>query len=77
MESKKCARCGCFFVAENNICPRCEQKDINDIANLKNYLDNNSFDNSIEDLSVKTGITVQNLSRYLDSNNFDYLKSVL
>ncbi|MDO5556692.1 MAG: hypothetical protein Q4G05_00380 [Clostridia bacterium] len=74
MDSKKCVRCGCFFISDTATCPKCEQKDINEMSSLKSYLQTNSYPNSIEDLSTKTGITLQNLSRFLDNENFNYLE---
>ena len=41
MDCKRCKRCGCFFVSNNDVCPKCELKDNNEIVKLRNYLDNN------------------------------------
>ena len=34
MEFKKCARCGCFFISDNDICCNCEAKDRYDMAKV-------------------------------------------
>ena len=69
MEFKKCARCGCFFVSEAEVCPKCLPKDRCDISKLTNYInDNNITASIISNLSVNTGITLKNINRYLDSD---------
>ncbi|MCI8833068.1 MAG: hypothetical protein HFJ19_02545 [Clostridia bacterium] len=69
MEFKKCARCGCFFVSEAEVCPKCLPKDRCDISKLTNYInDNNITASTISNLSVNTGITLKNINRYLDSD---------
>ncbi len=69
MEFKKCARCGCFFVSDVEVCPKCLPKDRCDISKLTNYInDNNITASSISNLSVHTGITLKNINRYLNSN---------
>ena len=66
MEFKKCARCGCFFVSDVEVCPKCLPKDRCEISKLTNYI--NITASSISNLSVNTGITLKNINRYLDSN---------
>lgn len=73
MDSKKCSRCGCFFISDTDTCPRCEKKDIFEMSNLKSFLDENSCPSTIEDLSIKTNISTQNLSRFLKTDDFTYL----
>ncbi len=70
MEFKKCVRCGCFFSTNNNVCCNCESKDKLDIYKL-NTLDDDININSIEDLSMSTGITINNLNRFIkDKENY-------
>ena len=38
MNCKKCKRCGCFFVSDNEVCSKCEPKDNIELAKLRNYL---------------------------------------
>ena len=51
MEFKKCARCGCFFMSNNDVCCNCESKDMFDIAKLNSIMDDNINFNSIQELS--------------------------
>ena len=69
MDFKKCARCGCFFLSNDVVCPKCLPKDKCDISKLTNYInDNNITASTISNLSVNTGITLKNINRYLDSD---------
>lgn len=72
MEFKKCARCGCFFTSANDICCNCESKDRFDISKLNNIIEDNVSFNSIQELSNKSGITINNLNRYIKNNKIDY-----
>lgn len=68
MEFKKCARCGCFFLSDAEVCPKCLPKDRCEISKLTNYItDNNITEDSITNLSVNTGISQKNINRYLNS----------
>lgn len=70
MEFKKCKRCGCFFMSNNEVCPSCQPKDIYEMSKLKNYLEGENCSNELNSISVYTGITMKNLNRYLNSNEF-------
>lgn len=69
MEFKKCARCGCFFVSDNNICCNCEPKDTLELSKLNNYIEKNGNQNSLDEISVSTGISINNLNRYISNNS--------
>ena len=70
MDFKKCARCGSFFLSDNEVCPKCLPKDRCDISKLTNYInDNNIKTSTIVDLSQNTGITLKNINRYINSNS--------
>lgn len=70
MDFKKCARCGCFFLSEAEVCPKCLPKDKCDISKLTDYInDNNITEDSITNLSVNTGISSKNINRYFNSNS--------
>lgn len=77
MEFKKCSRCGCFFMSDDNICENCAPKDRFEMSKLRNYLDNENYSNSINSISINTGITVKNLNRYLENKEFSDLSSKL
>lgn len=70
MDFKKCARCGSFFLSDNEVCPKCLPKDRCEISKLTNYINDNNITNvSIANLSENTGITLKNINRFLNSNS--------
>ena len=69
MNCKKCKRCGCFFVSDNEVCSKCEPKDNMELAKLRNYLSSNTVV-SLEELSNNVGITPANLNRFITSEEF-------
>ena len=73
MEFKKCMRCGCFFMSENNICCNCESKDKMDIAKLNTVLSDNTSFNSLQDLSIASGVNINNLNRFIKNNQLSDL----
>lgn len=77
MEFKKCERCGCFFLSESAVCENCTPKDTFEMSKLKNYLEGENYSNSINSISVDTGISVKNLNRYLGNEEFSKLSSKL
>ena len=68
MEFKKCARCGCFFVTDGDVCINCMPKDRLDIFKLQSYLEN-SQNNTVDAISIDTGISAKNVERYLNYLN--------
>lgn len=77
MEFKKCNRCGCFFMSENNVCENCAPKDRFEMSKLRSYFDSDNYSNSINSISIDTGISVKNLNRYFENNEFSKLSSKL
>ncbi len=73
MEFKKCVRCGCFFISESDVCCNCESRDKMDISKLNSILDENYNFNSIQDLSILSGVNINNLSRFIKSNQISGL----
>lgn len=71
MEFKRCVRCGCFFMSNNDVCCNCESKDRYDIAKLNNILDEDINFNSVEDLSIVSGVNLNNLNRFIANNKID------
>ena len=65
MEFKKCMRCGCFFMSDNDICCNCESRNKMDIAKLNSVLEENNNFNSILDLSIASGVNINNLNRLI------------
>lgn len=76
MEFKKCARCGCFFVTEGDVCSNCMTKDRLDIIKVQSYLEENQ-DSSVHNVSINTGISTKNVERffeYFNNNSFPKMK---
>lgn len=73
MELNKCTRCGCFYASEANVCPACEQKDVNELDVLRNYLEENET-TTLDDISYQTGITAKNLNRFFKLDEFKKIK---
>ena len=69
MEFKKCERCGCFFISEDNVCCHCKPKDRADTIKLQNFIEENGAGFSIEEISAGTGITTKNLYRFGEIQN--------
>ena len=70
MEFKRCNRCGNFYIANGDVCPRCSVKDNLEISTFKNYLDENGLNNSLDTISGEIGISVKNLNRFLGYSEF-------
>ena len=68
MEFKRCVRCGCFFMSNNDVCCNCDSKDKFDIAKLNTILEEEPTFNSIEELSIESGINLNNLNRFISNN---------
>ena len=70
MELNRCKRCGAFFATSNNVCPNCQTKDIAEQSKLKDYLSENDYSGTIENLSINTGISEKNINRFLSNEDF-------
>ena len=71
MDFKKCARCGSFFVSEDNVCCNCKPKDKFDSIKLQSYLEEHSSPTSLEEISIGTGISIKTLSRFEEIKKLD------
>ena len=69
MEFKKCARCGAFYLSEDNVCFNCKPKDKAEMAKINNYLENVNTISSIDEIALNTGISAKNVSRHLEGNS--------
>lgn len=65
MEFNRCSRCGNFYIAEGNVCPKCSQKDGFEFSTFKAYIEENGCDTSLDTISGEIGISVKNLNRFL------------
>lgn len=72
MEFKKCERCGAFFTSSDNVCYNCRTKERAEFSKFKTYIDEINIDNinSLNELSIGTGISGKTLNRFLDYEDF-------
>lgn len=77
MEFKRCVRCGCFFMSNNDVCCNCESKDRFDIAKLNSIIEEDINYNSIEDLSIASGINLNNLNRFISNNKISGIENII
>ena len=64
MEFKKCNRCGCFFISEDEVCCNCKTKDMADTIKIQNYIQEYGIPTTAEELSAGTGVTMKNIFRF-------------
>ena len=72
VEARKCARCGCMYISETEVCGKCEKKDGADLYRLKGFIENQGVGEEINqgELAIATGISNRNLSRFLGYDEF-------
>ena len=71
MKINRCIRCGGFYTSEGDVCPNCIAKDNMELSVFKAYLENNINETSLNNVSLKTGISQSNLNRFLGYNGFE------
>ena len=54
MNFNKCSRCGCFFMTNSSVCPNCQPKDQYEMGQLKNFLEENTNQINLDNLSAST-----------------------
>lgn len=79
MEFKKCERCGCFYTSNDNVCYNCLTKEKSEINKFKNYIEENNINqiNSLNDISIQTGISGKNINRFLNYEDFSNVSKQL
>ena len=71
VEARKCARCGCMYISDSEVCGKCETKDGADLYKLKGFFLENGCTNLTQgELAIQTGISDKNLSRFLSHDEF-------
>lgn len=72
MEFKKCDRCGCFFASNDNVCHNCLTKERFEMSKFKTYIEENNICdiNSLNELSIETGLSGKTLNRFLSQDDF-------
>ena len=75
MEFRKCDRCGCFFASNDNVCHNCLTKERFEMSKFKTYIEENNIGdiNSLNDLSVGTGLSEKTLNRFLAQDDLSDL----
>ncbi len=71
MKINRCIRCGGFYTSEGDVCPNCITKDNMELSVFKTYLENNVNETSLNNVSIKTGISTPNLNRFLGYEGFE------
>ena len=72
MEFRKCDRCGCFFTSNDNVCYNCLTKERFEMSKFKTYIEENNISNinSLNELSIGTGISEKTINRFLSQEDF-------
>jgi len=70
MNLNKCARCGCFYITAQDVCPKCIVKDNYEIAKLQEFIEENGIPTNVEGLCDSTNISIKNMQRYLEKEQF-------
>mgnify|MGYP004661384893 CR=1 FL=1 len=79
MEFKKCARCGCFYISNDNVCYNCLSKERFEMNKFKNYIEEANLGNinSLNDIAINTGISDKNINRFLGYDDFSQVAKEL
>ena len=68
---KKCARCGCLYTTDTEVCQECKRKEVADLSKLKGFMEENFVAGTTkQDILNSTGISAKNLNRYLGYEEF-------
>ena len=77
MELVKCCRCGSFYTNNGCVCPKCTDKDNFELSTFKNYVEKNDMEiQSLEQVSIFTGISERNLNRFLNYDGLERYKKL-
>lgn len=77
MEVVRCSRCGAFYTNGGYVCPKCSDKDNFELTTFKNFVEENGVNvNSLNQVSISTGITEKNLNRFLGYEGLEGYKKL-
>lgn len=77
MELVRCSRCGAFYTNNGNVCPKCTEKDNIELSTFKNFVEQNGVEiQSLNQVSVSTGISEKNLNRFLNYDGLEGYKKL-
>ena len=66
MEAIRCSRCGAFYTNGGYVCSKCSDRDNFELTTFKNFVEENGVNvNSLNQVSISTGISEKNLNRFL------------
>lgn len=69
---RKCARCGCLYTTDTEVCLNCKSKDEADVFKLKGFFQNEFTEgqSTRQDALNFTGINAKNLDRFMTHSEF-------
>ncbi len=77
MEVVRCSRCGAFYTNGGYVCPKCSDKDNFELSTFKNFIEENGVNvNSLNQVSISTGISEKNLNRFLGYDGLEGYKKL-
>lgn len=77
IEARRCSRCGAFYTNDGYVCPKCTEKDNFELSTFKNFVEENGVEiQSLNQVSVSTGITEKNLNRFLTYDGLEGYKNL-
>jgi len=77
MEVVRCSRCGAFYTNGGYVCAKCSDKDNFELATFKNFVEENGVNvNSLNQVSISTGISEKNLNRFLGYEGLEGYKKL-
>lgn len=77
MEVARCSRCGAFYTSSGYVCPKCTNKDNMELSTFKNFVEKNGVElQSLNQVSVFTGISEKNLNRFLNYDGLEGYKKL-
>lgn len=77
MEVVRCSRCGAFYTNGGYVCSKCSDKDNFELATFKNFVEENGVNvNSLNQVSISTGISEKNLNRFLGYEGLEGYKKL-
>lgn len=77
MEVVRCSRCGAFYTNGGYVCPKCTNKDNFELSTFKNFVEENGVElQSLNQISVSTGISEKNLNRFLNYDGLEGYKKL-
>lgn len=77
MEVVRCSRCGAFYTNGGYVCPKCSDRDNFELSTFKNFIEENGVNvNSLNQVSISTGISEKNLNRFLGYEGLEGYKKL-